>query len=277
MGAKGPIAPVLNMYAPVIDIKHVFQENASLGTLFIDTYYRDEDKNQKEKFDKYTQMLWDFAEKVEPFACKDVEVALTELGKETENNINLSKNLTDTIEEKKSLKDEKHELEKTLESLNKTSHDKIEKLEGSLQSTKKTLTETINEKIKLEKNLTSLNETLFDEKKKFNTKIDELIENLNKTTDEEKKLKNKLEKLKIENLTQKPIKEVTDVTGLTKENLAKVNESETETLINQANLGSTGSSPGILALVACIAFIFGCATVLVVQKVRKRKGNAGKI
>ena len=50
-----------------------------------------------------------------------------------------------------------------------------------------------------------------------------------------------------------------------------------ESSIQAANLGGSGSSPGILALVAFVAFIFGCATFLMVQKVRKRKGNAGKI
>ena len=258
-----------------------------MGTLFIDTYYREEEEKQKEQFDKYTQMLWDFAEKVEPFACKDVEVALTELGEETEKNRNLSKNLTDTI----ALKNEKIELEKNLTRSNEILlgeknklNTKIDTLEGTLQSTNENLTDTINENIKLENRTAKLD----DEKSKLNIKIDEL-ESLNKslieTRDENKKLKDKLRELNVttENPTQKPIitdaKEVTnvtDATNLTEGNLAKVNESETETLINQANLGSTGSSPGILAIVACVAFIFGCATVLVVQKVRKRKGNAGK-
>ena len=49
-----------------------------------------------------------------------------------------------------------------------------------------------------------------------------------------------------------------------------------ESSIQAANIGGSGSSPEILVLVAFVAFVFGCATVLVVQKVRERKGNAGK-
>ena len=57
---------------------------------------------------------------------------------------------------------------------------------------------------------------------------------------------------------------------------AKKRASDKDLPVQAANLGGSGSSPGILALVAFVSFVFGCATVLVVQKVRKRKGNAGK-
>ena len=205
-------------------------------------------------------MLWDFAEKVEPFACKDVEVALTELGEEAEKNRNLSKNLTDTIDERKALKNETLELEKNLKSLNETSKTEIEELKGSIQSMNKTL---LNEKTQLKTKIDELESTLNDTFKTsadLKDQLQTLNESLIQTKDEKKILKDNLEKLNgtTENLTPKP----------------EVNK--TETLINQANLGSTGSSPGILALVACVAFIFGCATVIVCQQVRKRKGNAGK-
>ena len=133
-------------------MKHVFQENASLETLFIDTLYRKGDENQTEKFESYTQMLWDFAQKVEPFACKDVEVALTDLDEETVNNKILSGNLTDTIAERNVLKNEKSELEEHLKDLNETLKQKEDKLD-------ETKTELKTEKAKTQ-NLGAINENL---------------------------------------------------------------------------------------------------------------------
>ena len=48
--------------------------------MFIDTFYdvNPSDKQTK-KFNEYTNELWRFANKVEPFDMKDIEKALTEL------------------------------------------------------------------------------------------------------------------------------------------------------------------------------------------------------
>ena len=50
--------------------------------MFIDTHYDQLSQITdvaKEKFNEYTEELWEFAENQEPFPMKDIEVALGEL------------------------------------------------------------------------------------------------------------------------------------------------------------------------------------------------------
>ena len=77
---------VTNKHVPKTTVrskKYYFQAEAKLQTVFIDTFYDvTPSKKQTDKFNEYTQKLWSFANKVEPFDMKDIEEALTELAQQ---------------------------------------------------------------------------------------------------------------------------------------------------------------------------------------------------
>lgn len=50
-----------------------------LDSVFIDTYYDKNNPPEKEKFDHNTEKLWKFASTRNPFECKDIKIALTEI------------------------------------------------------------------------------------------------------------------------------------------------------------------------------------------------------
>ena len=50
-----------------------------MKAVFIDTFYKESDPNEKQKFDAYTTQLMDFADSRKYFECKDIKIALTEL------------------------------------------------------------------------------------------------------------------------------------------------------------------------------------------------------
>ena len=47
--------------------------------MFIDTYYDRNNPMEVEKFNQHTQNLWNFARSRNPFECKDIKLALTEI------------------------------------------------------------------------------------------------------------------------------------------------------------------------------------------------------
>ena len=51
----------------------------SLEGVFIDAFYDSDDEYEAEKFSENLQILWDFAANADPFECKDIKIALTEL------------------------------------------------------------------------------------------------------------------------------------------------------------------------------------------------------
>ena len=51
----------------------------TLPALFIDTYYNKDNPQEVEKFELYTDKLWQFARSRNPFECKDIKIALTEI------------------------------------------------------------------------------------------------------------------------------------------------------------------------------------------------------
>ena len=62
--------------------KFNLQKNIELEAFFIDAKYDvDETALAKEKFEKYTGKLWDFASNIDPFPMKDIEVALGDIHK----------------------------------------------------------------------------------------------------------------------------------------------------------------------------------------------------
>ena len=62
-----------------------------LKSVFIDTYYNPDNPAEKTAFEANTRKLWDFAVSNNPFECKDIKIALTEI-RELQNTIyNLEK------------------------------------------------------------------------------------------------------------------------------------------------------------------------------------------
>ena len=51
----------------------------SLKGVFIDAFYDSDDEHEAQKFSDNVQTLWDFAANANPFECKDIKIALTEL------------------------------------------------------------------------------------------------------------------------------------------------------------------------------------------------------
>merc|ERR1719376_1841073 len=81
--------------------KYSLPQGLQLPSVFIDTFYDPNNPDEKEMFESNTKKLWDFASDREPFECKDIKIALTEIG-QLENEItnleNQKKNQTKKIE-----------------------------------------------------------------------------------------------------------------------------------------------------------------------------------
>ena len=60
-------------------LRQEFILKRDLQAVFIDTYYNKKDPNELRAFNKNTNKLFEFANKSEPFACKDIKMALTEI------------------------------------------------------------------------------------------------------------------------------------------------------------------------------------------------------
>ena len=58
---------------------HFFKAKISLQGVFIDAFYDSGDDYETENFSENVQKLWDFAVTADPFECKDIKKALTEL------------------------------------------------------------------------------------------------------------------------------------------------------------------------------------------------------
>jgi len=59
----------------------------NLKSVFIDTYYNPDNPVEKEMFENNTRELWEFASTNNPFECKDIKIALTEI-RQLQNKIN---------------------------------------------------------------------------------------------------------------------------------------------------------------------------------------------
>ena len=51
----------------------------NLPAVFIDTFYDKSSPIERDRFEENTQKLWDFAKSRNPFECKDIKIALTEI------------------------------------------------------------------------------------------------------------------------------------------------------------------------------------------------------
>jgi len=80
-------------------LKAEYSLEKDLPSVFIDTFYHEESLLETEIFRNNTRMLWDYAVSREPFECKDIEIALTEI-RELQNAI-------DNLVEEEKMKDAK--------------------------------------------------------------------------------------------------------------------------------------------------------------------------
>lgn len=75
------------------------RQSTSMKALFIDTFYEASNPFEVGKFSDYTSQLWEFAQTVQPFECKDIKTALTELMEAMQNIDALKDQLNDAKEE----------------------------------------------------------------------------------------------------------------------------------------------------------------------------------
>jgi len=96
-------------------LRQEFSLKRDLGAVFIDTYYKEEDPKELNAFNQNTNELFKFANSSEPFACKDIKIALTEI-------MELTKTLDQTQEKVREKENyisqivgERNELKRTLD------------------------------------------------------------------------------------------------------------------------------------------------------------------
>ena len=132
-------------------------------------------------FKKYTEKLWNFANSVEQFPCKDIEITLSELTEEK----NLTKDLTEKFQKKVD--------ELSAVKLNRS------QLETELKNEKKKFEETLKQR---EDNLTQTNTYLITEITNSIKKLNE-IKNKSSETETIKMLEEMIQGLNVnvENLT----------------------------------------------------------------------------
>ena len=79
--------------------------------MFIDTYYHKDRPRERQIFEQETRKLWQFANSVDAFQCKDIKIALTEI-KQLENQIQqLNEKERQSQLQKQRLLEEKRRLE----------------------------------------------------------------------------------------------------------------------------------------------------------------------
>ena len=61
------------------DLFSLFKARISLQGVFIDAFYDPNNEHETIKFSENVQNLWNFSASVDPFECKDIKTALTEL------------------------------------------------------------------------------------------------------------------------------------------------------------------------------------------------------
>ena len=101
----------------------------NLPAVFIDSHYGRNNPIESSKFEKYTDDLLKFAEDSDPFECKDIEIAKTELAK--------------LYEDIKKERDENERLNKALEKSNAL----YETCAGKIEETKKNCKKPINNEV----------------------------------------------------------------------------------------------------------------------------------
>ena len=69
---------VIDSINKILVVYHLKARNILQG-LFIDTFYDPSDGHERNKFSENVEKLWDFTMEVDPFECKDIKTALTEL------------------------------------------------------------------------------------------------------------------------------------------------------------------------------------------------------
>ena len=116
-------------------------------------------------FKKYTEKLWTFANSVEPFPCKDIEITLSELAEEKKHNKDLTEKLENKVDELSAAKLNISQLETEFEKKEKKFEETLKQKEENLNQTNtdlkteraktKNLTEQVTNLKEMNKNRTS--------------------------------------------------------------------------------------------------------------------------
>merc|ERR1719431_158736 len=95
-------------------LKNEFSVKTDLKSVFIDTYYHQDSQHETQVFHNNSQILLDYALSRDPFQCKDIEIALTEI-RELQNHIDsLVKEEMDNKNIIQDLIEQRNELQKVL-------------------------------------------------------------------------------------------------------------------------------------------------------------------
>jgi len=96
-------------------LRREFHVKHDLPSMFIDTFHNPNNPKELQMFQRHTDTLWDKALSVEPFQCKDIEIALTEI-RELHNDMEkLRKETNDRTSIIQQLMEEKEELKRQIE------------------------------------------------------------------------------------------------------------------------------------------------------------------
>ena len=173
--------------------------DAPLGTLFIDTQYlifkskNHTSEMETEMFENNTQKLWAFANSSEPFSCKDIEIALSDLVEEKKQTKDLTEKLQNKVTELNATESNRSQLETDLEREKNKYEETLKQKEDNLNQTN---TDLKTEKAKtqnLEEQVTNLSKINEDSTTELANSTKELNEIKNKLSDAETKIK-RLEK-----------------------------------------------------------------------------------
>ena len=98
-------------------LRREFSLKRDLQAVFIDTHYKEEDPKELKAFNENTNELFKFANTSEPFACKDIKIALTEIMELTNSLEQAEEKVREKEIQIRQVEDEKNEYKRKLDQL----------------------------------------------------------------------------------------------------------------------------------------------------------------
>ena len=96
-------------------LRREFSLKRDLQAVFIDTFYKEEDPKELKAFNENTNELFKFANTSEPFACKDIKIALTEIMELTNSLEQAEEKVREKEIQIRQVEDEKNEYKRKLD------------------------------------------------------------------------------------------------------------------------------------------------------------------